>query len=306
MAAIANAIDFMGECLSSKNLSAKGSASGSQAGIKPMLYLIYAVGFVFVTIMQDYSEVPGLPMFSFVYFLGSTLQLLGVLFLGLRMKGTKSAAGISSQSLVMFALSLTARVMVTSVYDGYLPADTTGDYWIQIVDACALAVVVSLLFLVHKTYVHTYDSEHDTLSIVPLVVAALVCASFLHADLNRSWFFDTLWAFSLNVETFQMLPQLFMLAKVGGLVDSVTVHYVVLTFMASICRFAFWIWAVAGSTELSAGDGDKLEGVLLGGYYVLGAYLVEVCIHLDFLYYCVTSWMKGSKSVSLPKMEDLE
>lgn len=303
MAAIANMIDFLaGDCYSTKNFSDAGSKLVSNQGMQPMLLMIYLVGFVFLAIIQDWSETPGMPMFSFVYFLGSTLQLLGLLFLGMRMKGSKSVAGISSQSLVMFTLSLSARVMVTSVYEGYLPADSTGDFLIQIVDACSLVVVIYLLYLVHKPFLHTYQSEHDTLSILPIVSACLVSAFFIHADLNRCWFFDTLWAFSLNVEIFQMLPQLFMLAKVGGLVDSVTVHYVVLTFLAAICRLSFWVWAVPGSDELSSGEG--FTDLQLGAYYILGGYVFEIAIHLDFVAHCVKSWLQGDKHVSLPKLEE--
>jgi hypothetical protein len=307
MAAIANAIDFfMGECLSSKKHNGTSCVlSSSHAGVKPMLILTYAVGFVFIVIMHDFSTVPNLPEFSFVYFLASALQLLGFLFLGLRMKGTKSASGISSQSLLMFTYSLLARVVVTSVYEGYLPADNTGDFWLQAVDACSLAVVVYLLFLVHKPYVHTYQAEHDTFPIMPLLGFCLVLACVLHADLNRCFIFDSMWAFSVNVEVFQMLPQLFMLAKVGGLVDSVTVHYVVLILLAAICRLSFWIWAVSGSSELSSSEGFSFD-MEIGGYYVLGAYILEICIYLDFAYYCVKSWMQGDKNVSLPRMEDLE
>jgi hypothetical protein len=301
MAAIANAIDFVVESMSSKKTET--AAISSTAGLKPLLIGLYGLGFFFNCVMSDYSEVPGLPMFSFVYFFGSTLQLLGLVALAMRVKATKSVTGISSQSLVMYSLSLTARVVVTSIYDGYLPADNTGDYWIQIVDTCSLVVVIGLLFMLHKRFVHTYQEEHDRMSILPMVSAAAILASFVHADLNRSWLFDSMWAFSVNVEALQMIPQLTMLSKVGGLVDSVTAHFVVLTCMASVCRLAFWVWAVAGSSELSAGDGESLSGMLWGGYYVLGAYSVEVLIHLDFLFYCVKSWMKGNKNVALPKME---
>ena len=38
----------------------------------------------------------------------------------------------------------------------------------------------------------------------------------MHADLNRSELFDTIWAVSTNIDTLAMLPQLWMMSKVGG------------------------------------------------------------------------------------------
>jgi len=309
MAAIANAIDFfVGECLSSpKKGSALASNPMNQAGVKPLVLAFYALGFVFILKTKDYCDQPDVDLFSFVFFIGSTLQLLGFLFLTMRVKGTKSVAGISSQSLVMFTVSLFIRVMATSLYEGYLPADRSGDIMIQLVDACSVAVLVHLLFLVHKTHVDTYQSDQDTMPIVPIIAGCLGLACWVHPDLNRSFMMDSMWSFSLNVEVFQMLPQLYLLAKVGGLVDNVTVHYVVMTFLAVICKATFWLWAVAGSTELSDGEGPMTHptGLLSGGCYVLCAYVVEILVYLDFLYYCVKSWWQGdgARGVSLPRME---
>jgi len=303
MAAIANAIDFfVGECLSTRKCTS--TLVSNQTGLTPLLTAIYALSFVFCLTMQDYSWVPGLRIYGFMYFVGAVLQFLAFVCLTIRVKHFKSVEGISSQSLAMFAISLSARVMATSIYDGYLPSDSTADFMLQTVDAGSLAVVAYLLFLVHKTYVHTYQADQDTLPALPVVAACLVCACWIHPDLNRNFLMDSMWSFSLNVEVFQMLPQLYMLAKVGGLVDNVTVHYVVLIFLAAVCRIVFWVWAVPGCDELSSGKG--FHGMLLGGYYVLTCYVIEICIHLDFVYYCVKSWWKGDKGVSLPKLEELQ
>merc|ERR1719359_2614209 len=193
--------------------------------------------------------------FSFVYFVGSSVQCLGFLALCMKVKASKSVAGISSQSLVMFAMSLSCRTFTTTIYDGYLPVDKSGDMMAQIMDGCSLVAVVHLLYLVHKTYVYTYQAEIDDLSIGPIVLASLTSAYFIRAELNRDPLFDALWAFSLNIEIFQMLPQLYMLAKVGGVVENTTAHYVVNIFIACVCRFAFWAWAIPECQELSSDRG---------------------------------------------------
>merc|ERR550537_1388808 len=106
--------------------------------------------------MQEFSRVPGLPDFSYIYFIGAVLQFMGFFSLCTKVQQTKSVAGISSQSVVMTCISLGLRLYVTSVHEGYLPSDNTGDYMLQVVDACTFVLVVSMLYTIHKTYVYTY------------------------------------------------------------------------------------------------------------------------------------------------------
>jgi hypothetical protein len=292
MSAIADGIDFLfKECVGGAKCG-----SNSQAGSKATLYACYLAAFTFMSVMFDFAIEPGYPDFSFVCFIGSTLQFLAFLSLCVLVKGNQSVAGISSQSLVMFAISLTCRTMSTSVYEGYLPADKTGDFMLQVVDVATLCLVVCVLYYVHKPYEHSYQREQDELSLKGILAACAVSAFFIHAELNQCDIFDRVWAFGLNVEVFQMLPQLYMLAKVGGGVPRQMVHYVVLTFLSALCRFAFWLWAIPGSEELSSTEGYSWN-MELGGYYILIAYVIELIVHCDFMYYFVKALWKGSPVV---------
>jgi hypothetical protein len=310
MAAIANALDLLLSQLSTPKDGLGATSSSGQSGMRAMLSGTYLAAFMFLVHMHDFSYVPGLSDISFLYFISSTLVLLAYISLLLKVKGTKSAAGISSQSLVLSCIGLSARVTSTSFFDGYLPADNTADYAVQAVDATTLFVVVYLLYLIHKTYVHTYEEDKDVMSNIPTVAASLVCALFIHADLNRCFFWDTVWAFSLNLEVLQTLPQLCMLAKVGGKVEKTTAHYVVNMFLACVLRVIFWIWAIPGCEDLSVEDAlekkftEYMWDMTIGGYYILGAYLIQIIINLDFMYYFVRSWAKGDSHIYLPKMTD--
>jgi len=306
MAAIANGVDFLiangvdflqlGEIKEKESL-----VSTTYSGMKSMLVAAYMVAFMFLVGMHDFASVPGLSEFSFVYFMASALQLLAFLSVLMKIKGTKSVAGISSGSLTLSACGLFARTLSTAFYDGYLPADNSADFAIQMVDGTTLLVVIYILYSVHKTYVHTYQDQYDKMPIKPLLCACLVCAAFIHADLNRCYWWDTLWSFSLNVEVFQMLPQLYMLASVGGAVEKCTSHFVVNMFLACICRIGFWLWAIPGCEDLSSPDGIQFD-MRLGGYYILIAYFIEFCVHLDFMYYWVKACWRGDAQVCLPTM----
>jgi len=295
MAAIANAIDFLTQGSSSLN------SGVDHAGMKAGLVLCYVM--TCCVLLATHNGSAG---FSYTLFTGSTLQLLGILSLCLKVRGTKSAAGLSSQSLVLFGISLGFRLISTSLYEGYLPVDSSGDLMYQVIDGCTLLGVVYLLYATHKTYGHSYQEEYDTFPILPVLMPCLICGYFFHGDLNHCDLFDTLWAFSLNVETFQLLPQLFMLAKVGGLVDRTTAHFVANTFLACVFRTAFWVWAISGCPELSTEDGiDMPWNMEVGGNHILLMHGIQLIVLLDFMYYYVKAW-RGGTSVYLPRAESIE
>ena len=68
----------------------------------------------------------------------------------------------------------------------------------------------------HKVYGHTYENELDSMPLAPLVIPCLLLAVCFHGTLNKSFFFDTAWAFSMYLEMVLMLPQLFLLSRKGG------------------------------------------------------------------------------------------
>jgi len=252
---------------------------------------------------------------GFCLFLGSAIQLLAYMSMAVKVMGTKSVEGLSSQSLVLVLVSLSFRLICTCTYQGYLPADETGDYAYQFLDFCTLLVVIYLLFSVHKTYVHTYQDDQDTLPTLPMLASSAVLAIFIHGNLNMCPIFDTLWAFSLNVEVCQMLPQVYMLAKVGGLVDKTTAHFVANSFVSCVCRCVFWAWVIDGCSELSGReDLTSLDGFswsmftefpqfTMAGWHIVIAHIAQLLILLDFMYYYVKWWRSGGTSMALPQLD---
>jgi len=310
MAAIANAIDFFREevlasMLGEKSAKNKTSTSTNQAGLRAMLRVNYAIMAYIVLYTHDVALIQwrtGWSYLCFSYFMGSCFEFLGLFSLALKVHANKSAAGVSAQSLILFVLSLAMRVFTTVVFDGYLPVDKSGDIMAQAMDIGAFLSALYLLYATQKKYVHTYQKENDTMPIGAIVLSCMICAFFIHGELNHN-IFDQLWAFGLNVEVFQLLPQLYMLASVGGVVDGATKHFVVNVVLACLSRFTFWIWAVPGCKGLSSAEGYSWD-MALGGKYILSAYTLQTLISLDFMYYYVKAWWVGSTTVHLPKMSE--
>merc|ERR1711964_903815 len=136
--------------------------------------------------------------FSAIATAGSLVQCLGFLLLCVKVNATKCVEGLSSKMLVMFVLHLTTRLTSTSIKNGYIPVDKTGDYIYQLLDFCSLVLVLHLLFRMHKTLAYSYQEEQDTLPLMPLVLPCVILGIFVHGSFNKNFFFDTVWQISAN------------------------------------------------------------------------------------------------------------
>jgi len=232
--------------------------------------------------------------FSLVLTSSAALQCLGFFLLYQKAKKQKSVEGLSSRTLEMYVLVLCFRLSSTLVKNGYLPVDRSGDWVYQLADIGSLVIVLALLVLIHKTFKSTYDAANDTMPIHNFIPACVLLAICIHGDLNDSPFFDVMWTIGLNLDTIAMLPQLWLLTKLGGDVEALTSHFVALQVLSRCCSFAFWFY---GYVEITPEDQFNAAG-----YMIIVAHLAQLLLSADFMYYYVRSIVKRSK-MSLPSVE---
>jgi len=216
--------------------------------------------------------------FSFLITLAGAAQTLGFFLLVHKMKAHKSAAGISSKTLQMYVMMLLFRLNSTLVKNGYLPVDSTGDWAYQACDITSLLLVFQALFYVHKRYKDTYQDKHDSMPIWNAVLPLCLLAAVLHGNLNHSWYFDTVWTFSMYLDTIAMMPQLWMLVIKGGQVEALTSHYVAAIFFSRFLTFSFWF---TGFSELAPEDG----GFNKMGWLLCGCHGLQLLLSVDFMYH---------------------
>jgi len=214
MVAIADGLDHISSFITGKgSKSSDPSGSGLKAAVA-IVYLCFA--FLWFIVLGQFSDSD----FSLVMTGGAVLQCLGFVILCIKVRATKSVESLSSKTLSMFALYYCVRLTSTSMKNGYIPVDASGDFMYQLMDLAGLMCVCHLLYAIHKTHAVTYQDEVDTMPIMPLVVPSVVLAYFVHGDFNKDELYDIIWTTSLNLETLAMVPQLWMMAKQGGKVDS--------------------------------------------------------------------------------------
>jgi len=247
----------------------------------------YGFFFVFVVvIMHKFTDGD----FSVVLTMSSAVQCLGFFLLSLKVKYQKTVAGLSSRTLEMYVVFFLFRLGSTLFKNGYLPVDRSGDYVYQIGDIGSLVLVLNLLYMIHKRHKDTYQSEHDTLQVYQAIPACILLAFFVHGDLNNSPFFDTVWTVSLFLDTISMLPQLWMLTKLGGQVESLTSHFVAALVVSRCLSFAFWLYGYKEIAPLKGGPN-------IAGYAIITAHSLQLLLCADFMYYYARARMSKSAMV---------
>jgi len=287
MAFLADGLDFLYDmvmgCKSSSMVGQERKSSNAA------VYLCYAaVAILWFTIYGRFSSMD----FSAIVTAASTIQLCGWSILNIKIRGTKSVAGLSSKTLTMWVVHYCLRLTSTTLRNGYVPVDKSGDGMYQLVDFLSLCTVLHLLYRVHKTFAHTYQEEYDTLPLKPLLAGCAVLAIFIRGQLIKVAYFDIIWTVSAYAEIFAMVPQLWMMAQQGGKVDLMTAHFVFCLVMAGVCTFTFWWWTWPQM--------EKRGGI--AGRVMLGLQTLKLFFCADFMYYYAVAAISGT-SVVLPSSE---
>jgi hypothetical protein len=293
MAGVADGIDFFFDLLSRKSsVKSSGVDNSGLKGASGMCYMAFAFMWLFVWHKVSHKD------FSAIVTMAAVVQCLGFVVLSLKVRATRSVAGLSSKTLQMFVLYLCIRLCSTTLKKGYIPVDRSGQHFYQLMDMCTVGLAMHLLYCCHKSYPHSYQEEHDTLPLMPLVIPCVILACFVHADLNRNIFFDVIWFTSLNLETVALVPQLWMMSQIGGKVHGISAQFVACTIASKVMTVTFWMWAF---TELVDRNGSNLAGKL-----IIGAYVVQLLLSADFMFYFAKGVLDGSDAVVLPRADGVE
>ncbi|XP_073246158.1 ER lumen protein-retaining receptor 2-like isoform X2 [Porites lutea] len=222
---------------------------------------------------------------------GDLSHLLAIVLLLWKIWKTRSCAGLSGKSQILFALVFSTRYLdlvltFISVYNTVMKI---------IYLVCAYATVYLMLI----KFKATYDSNHDTFRIEFLLipVAGLACLvnhefSVLEYQSGQKFLHYTpyqvaveiLWTFSIYLESVAILPQLFMISKTGE-AETITSHYLFALGAYRALYIVNWIYRY------------YYEGFY--DFIAIVAGCVQTALYCDFFYLYITKVLKG-KSLKLP------
>ncbi|XP_071814770.1 ER lumen protein-retaining receptor 2 isoform X2 [Apostichopus japonicus] len=205
--------------------------------------------------------------------IGDLSHLLAIIILVWKIWKTKSCAGISGKSQVLFALVFTTRyvdlfISFISVYNSVM----------KVVYILCAYITVYLIYIRFKA---TYDSNHDTFRMEFLVVPVGGLAFLVNHDFTP---LEILWTFSIYLESIAILPQLFMISKTGE-AETITSHYLFALGAYRALYLVNWVYRF------------YFEGFF--DLIAIVAGVVQTILYCDFFYLYITKVLRG-KSLSLP------
>ncbi|XP_051171561.1 ER lumen protein-retaining receptor [Leptopilina boulardi] len=201
--------------------------------------------------------------------LGDLSHLLAIIVLLLKIWKTRSCAGISGKSQILFAIVYTTRYL--DLVTTYISAYNT---FMKVIFIAASGATVFLIYIKFKA---TYDHNHDTFRIEFLVLPALVLALAINHSFS---FVEVLWTFSIYLESVAILPQLFLVSKTGE-AESITSHYLFALGSYRGLYLLNWVY------RYYAEDYYDLIAIVAG--------LVQTVLYCDFFYLYITKVLKGKK-----------
>lgn len=205
---------------------------------------------------------------------GDLSHVLAIVLLLAKIWKTRSAAGISGKSQVLFAV-----VYITRYLDVFFTFISVYNTLMKILFVSASCATVYLIFQKFKP---TYDGNHDTFRVEFAVVPAIVLALIFNYEFTV---LEVAWAFSIYLESVAIMPQLFMVSKTGE-AENITSHYL---FALGAYR-AFYIlnWIYRYYEDGHFDPIATLAGVL------------QTILYCDFFYLYVTKVLRGKRLQELP------
>jgi len=267
--------------------------------------LLWGTFFVFVLFVYHFLSDGD---FSFLLTLGGIACCFAVVTLTVKILSQKSASGISVKTLELYAMVFFFRLCSILVYEGYLPFDKSGDWLYQAVEGLALVVSVINVFLVLGPYYISYSSHLDSfgyykkvphaLGIIWIVVPCALLAIVIHPSLNGNFMTDVAWTFSCYLETFAMVPQLYLFTQKKSsntVVEDFTSHFVFALGCGRFLHFIFWLSSYHELNDAYAATNDQyLGGAGYAGYMVVIMQFLQMCLMMNFIYHYLRSAATGT------------
>lgn len=278
-----------------------GSAMKTQTNLKERIVankgnvIVWGGFFAFVLFVYHFLSDGD---FSFLLTLGGIARCFAMVNLTLKFSLQKSCAGVSLKTLQLYSTVFFFRLCSILVYEGYLPFDRSGDWLYQTVEVVALGLTCINIFFVVGPFKTTYTRHLDTFGmfkmvpswagIVWFVVPCALFAALLHPTLNGNYFTDVAWTMACYLETFAMVPQLYLFnrtKKAEGTVEDFTSHFVFALGIARFMNFLFWM---SSYHELN----DTYTGGYVG-YVVLIFQFLQLIIMGQYFYNYLKSAATG-------------
>ncbi|XP_068151150.1 ER lumen protein-retaining receptor-like [Drosophila tropicalis] len=194
-------------------------------------------------------------------FAGDLTHVFAIAILLLKIWKTRSCAGISGKSQILFAL-----VYVTRYLDLFTTYVSLYNSVLKVLFVATSGITVFLIYVHYKkTYEHDLDLFRIELLLLPCAVLSLVIN-------HENTVEEVFWTFSIYLESVAIVPQLFMVKK-SGEIEKFMIHYLIAFGSYRAIYLINWVYRyiVESHYDLIA----IFAGIVQTIIYVLGFFLLR-------------------------------
>lgn len=200
---------------------------------------------------------------------GDLSHLLAIILLLIKIWKTRSCAGISGKSQILFLIVFVSRYL--DLFSNFISLYNTA---MKVFFIGSAAATVYFMYVKFKA---TYDGNHDTFRIEFLLGPCAILALVLNHEFSVM---EILWTFSIYLESVAILPQLFMVSKTGE-AESITSHYLFALGSYRGLYILNWIYRYYSESFYD------IIAIVAG--------CVQTILYCDFFYLYITKVLKGKK-----------
>ncbi|CAG9315645.1 unnamed protein product [Blepharisma stoltei] len=223
--------------------------------------------------------------FSFFLTLCSTLQMLAFVAICIQVRHTTE--GLSLYTFVFYSLIYSSRLSSILPFESYLPYDSSGDWFYQVVEICSLVQSVWISIKLRDSK----ESSNSCFYAIPCAFLALIS----HTTLNNFFLTDYLWTLSMYLEAIALIPLIKEMKRIDDW-DNFSSHFIAARTASQILSAIFW---VKSFDELNVVYHRSKINLFPGiaGYFILASQLVSCFFTGQFFFWYVKSAALGTTSV---------
>ena len=205
---------------------------------------------------------------------GDVAHLVAIAILLLKIWKTRSCAGISGRSQLLFLIVFVCRYL--DLFYNFISLYNT------LMKIFFIASSIGVVYLMWVKFKATYDRNHDTCRLEFILVPTFILALIFNHDFSVS---EVLWTFSIYLESLAIMPQLFMLSKTGS-AETITAHY--LFALGSYRALYILNWIYRYYTESYVDSIVVISGI------------IQTVLYTDFFYLYLTRVIQQNRTIQLP------
>lgn len=201
-------------------------------------------------------------------------HLLAICILLTKIWKTRSCAGISGRSQILFVIVFICRYL--DLFTNFV------SLYNSTMKLFFLVSSIATVYLIFFKFRATYDRNHDTFRIEFLLIPTFIISLLINHEFAV---LEILWTFSIYLESVAIMPQLYMLQTTGA-AETITAHYL------------FALGSYRGLYILNWVYRFHMENFLDPIAVVAG--IVQTVLYADFFYLYVTRVIQQNRNIQLP------